>query len=154
MAAEQPSMNRSNAQAAAFQAATHLKEGLQLSKVEVGVEARGLVPDGALLGGLDLVPMQLLQLPPLAGCWPHLCMKQDDQHFSETVKGSAGQPLYGWVACASGLLLGKLDFFVYMAVKGDTAYGPMQMLHGAPLACCRSWAARMRQQTTFWSLTM
>lgn len=52
--------------------AADLEKGLQLSKVEVGVEAGGLVPDGALLGGLDLVPVQLLQLAPLACCRPHL----------------------------------------------------------------------------------
>lgn len=51
---------------------SHLEERLQLSKIEVLVEARGLMPDGALLGSLDLVPMQLLQLAPLAGCGPHL----------------------------------------------------------------------------------
>lgn len=49
-----------------------LEKGFQLSKVEVGVEAGGLVPDSALLGGLDLVPVQLLQLAPLACCRPHL----------------------------------------------------------------------------------
>jgi len=53
-------------------ALTDLEEGLQLSKVEIGVEARSLVPDGALLRGLDLVPVQLLQLAPLACCRPHL----------------------------------------------------------------------------------
>ncbi len=51
---------------------TNLEEGLQLSKVEVGVEAGSLVPDGSLLGSLDLVPVQLLQLAPLACCRPHL----------------------------------------------------------------------------------
>lgn len=49
-----------------------LKEGLQLSKVEVRVEARVLMPDGAFLRRFDLVPVQLLQLAPLACRWPHL----------------------------------------------------------------------------------
>lgn len=66
-------------------ALTDLEEGLQLSKVEIGVEARSLVPDGALLGGLDLVPVQLLQFAPLACCRPHL--------HSDTVTQT------GWLSC-------------------------------------------------------
>lgn len=49
-----------------------LEKGLQLSKVEVWVERRGLVPDGTLLRRFDLVPMQLLQLASLACSRSHL----------------------------------------------------------------------------------
>ena len=49
-----------------------LEKGFQLSKVEVWVEGGGLVPDSALLRRLDLVPVQLLQLAPLACSWSHL----------------------------------------------------------------------------------
>ena len=49
-----------------------LEKGFQLSKVEVWVEGGGLVPDSALLRRLDLVPVQLLQLTPLACSWSHL----------------------------------------------------------------------------------
>jgi len=66
-------------------ALTNLEEGLQLSKVEIGVEAGGLVPDGALLGGLDLVPVQLLQLAPLACCRPHLHSDTDILAFLQHV---------------------------------------------------------------------
>ena len=53
-----------------------LEKGFQLCKVEVGVEARGLMPDGALLRGFDLVPVQLLELASLASCGTHLRVTQ------------------------------------------------------------------------------
>ena len=68
----QPGGVACGASASTTAALTDLEEGLQLSKVEVGIEAGSLVPDGSLLGRLDLVPVQLLQLAPLACCRPHL----------------------------------------------------------------------------------
>ncbi len=66
-------------------ALTDLEEGLQLSKVEIGIEARSLVPDGALLRRLDLVPVQLLQLAPLACCRPYLHSDTDSLAFLQHV---------------------------------------------------------------------
>lgn len=81
----QPGSAAFDASASTNAALTDLEEGLQLSKVEVGVEAGGLVPDGALLGGLDLVPVQLLQLAPLACCRPHLHSDTDIVVFLQLV---------------------------------------------------------------------
>lgn len=65
-----------------------LEQRLQLSKVEVGIEARALMPDGAFLGGFDLVPVELLQLAPLAGCGPHLQQELGFKGF-QSVSASA-----------------------------------------------------------------
>lgn len=48
--------------------AADLEQGLQLLEVEVDGFAVGAAPDGALLGLLDLVPVQLLQPPLLRRC--------------------------------------------------------------------------------------
>ena len=71
----------------------HLKQRLQLSKVEVGVEARALMPDGAFLGGFDFVPMELLQLAPLAGCGPHLQQDSGFEGFRASVSAQCTEPV-------------------------------------------------------------
>ena len=99
-----------------------LEKRLQLCKVEAGVETRGLVPDGALLWRLDLVPMQLLQFAPLAGCGPHLhvsnqyCSKHLNIHIFAEVAFVALVCLYAGASAGSYVML---RYIIARNVGGD-----------------------------------